>query len=93
MRPADLATDLTEADIRRRLDAIFDGGPVCAEDRRYALRLRGIEHREIADEVGTWRGVVSETLAGVRPGHRVRHAVARRVGVPVERLWPMDETR
>lgn len=51
---------------------------------------RGIKQTDIAKELGIARSSVAGAISGYRQhkSRRVHEAVAKRVGKPIEKLWP-----
>ena len=51
---------------------------------------RGIKQSDIAKELGIARSSVGGAISGYRQhkSRRVHEAVAKRVGKPIEKLWP-----
>lgn len=57
-------------------------------DINYLLRKNNSSQVAIARKLKVSRQMVSQVVHGVRPGHRVRKAIAKAVGRRVEDLWP-----
>lgn len=57
------------------------------EVRSHMVRC-GITNRQIAAQEGVRENYVYMVLAGERTGYRIRRAIAKAVGLPVEVLWP-----
>lgn len=79
---------IPDRELERRRRAVFDGGPVFPQDRRWLLRCHGITPQEAAQAMGERASILHEVLSDVRKSPRVRQAFAALVGVPVSRLWP-----
>lgn len=55
---------------------------------RSLMVRRGITSRQIAELESVRENYVYMVLAGERTGYRIRRAIAKALGVPVEELWP-----
>ena len=55
---------------------------------KVALLRAGTNQMEIARKLGITKQFVNQVIKGHRPTRRVREAIARAVGKPVEKLWP-----
>lgn len=55
------------------------------------MMMKGITSASIAKKVGVTRTWVSLVLTGKRNSPRIRKAIAKAIGWPVEKLWPEEK--
>jgi lambda repressor-like predicted transcriptional regulator len=55
---------------------------------RAAMVSAGVTNAQIARDEKVSTVYIYYVLTGIRTGYRIRQAIARAVGVPVEALWP-----
>ena len=79
---------MNERERRKRLNAIFDGGPVYPEDRRYALAICDVSQSDIARQLRCARSTVSMVVSGECKSAAVCQAIAQRIDEPVDLVWP-----
>lgn len=84
---------LPAPEIQRRFTAVFDGGRVYPQDRRWALAVCGLTVARIAELAGMpqSRSAVSEVISGQRQARHIRQVIARATGLSVSRLWPPQQ--
>lgn len=73
---------------RDKLHRIFDGSPVTAADRSWALSLAGTSQAELAEKIAVSRAAVSRVLHDQDTSYKVATAVAEATGLTLKRLWP-----
>src|SRR6266536_1839854 len=69
-------------------DAALAQSRTRGEARRALLRARGLTLAALARELACDLSVVSRVNAGKKRSAPVEHAIARRLGVPLERAFP-----
>lgn len=63
------------------------------ETIKYRLRMAGSSLAEIAAELGLAQSTVSMSCRGTSKSKRVRKAIAAKLGVTVEALWPAEQSQ
>lgn len=61
--------------------------PLTIPQRKAALVLHGISTTDVANDLGVTRQHVWQVLTGKRRSPRVEHAIAQKIGKPVERVF------
>jgi len=56
--------------------------------RQYLLKLRGITQKQIAQELGVSQMSVSSEINGTLRSHKVRCAIAEKIGISVNDVFP-----
>lgn len=73
---------------QRKLHAIFNGSPVCTEDRIYALSLSGKTQQDVATACGVSGAAVRMTLCDKLYSYNVASGLSAMTGLPLNKLWP-----
>lgn len=62
--------------------------PLTPQDRKAELVRRGLTMSDVARSLGLSLNHVSKVIAGERRSPRVERAIAKRIGQPVESVFP-----